>query len=119
MRGQSSNAFQKVVTTSRLLGFFVPAFNTKVSWNFLRVIIGIKAQYLHEIMGRECLAHRRCSINATHSQEVAVNMEGMFATLLPTLVADKGQFSGTGCVQCAQIHLPFLIPCVACKEGGI
>lgn len=90
MRGQSSNAFQKVVTTSRLLGFFVPVFNIKVSWNFLGVIIGIKAQYLHEIMGGECLAHNRCSINATHSQEVAVNMEGMFATLLPTLVADKG-----------------------------
>lgn len=90
VRGQSSNAFQKVVTASRWLGFFVPAFNIKVSRNFLGVIMGIKAQHLHQMMGGECLVHSRCSINATCSREVAMNVEGMFATLLPTLVTDKG-----------------------------
>lgn len=49
-----------------------------------------------------------------------MNMEGVFATLLPTLVADKGPIlRNRVCPKCAPIPFPFLIPCVACKEGGI
>lgn len=62
------------------------------------------------------MAHSRCSTDATCSQEVAVNMGGRLATLLPTLVA---QVSETVCPKCAQIPLSFLVPRVACEEGGV
>lgn len=62
----------------------------RVSPYFPGVVMGMKARYLRGTMGGGCMAHSRCSTDATCSQEVAVNMGGRLATLLPTLVADKG-----------------------------